>query len=100
MTYTTVGHEPFSIHNILDQDVWQFTDNLTWIHGKHTFKMGTSLRHTLQNGYDYDGTQPDLRTRVQNGNTVPARARFLGSRSRSCESRERSRDGGCDGCGA
>ena len=29
-----------------------------------------------------------------NGNTAPARARFFGSRSRSCESRGRSRDGG------
>lgn len=26
VTFTTVGHEPFSIHNILDQDVFQFTN--------------------------------------------------------------------------
>ena len=40
VTYTTVGHEPFSIHNILDQDVLQITDNLTWFLGRHSVTVG------------------------------------------------------------
>jgi hypothetical protein len=40
VTYTTAGHEPFSIHNILDQDVTQITDNVTLFRGKHTFTVG------------------------------------------------------------
>ncbi len=43
VTYTTVGHEPFSIHNILDQDVWQFTDNLTLFRGRHSLTVGTNF---------------------------------------------------------
>jgi hypothetical protein len=42
ITYTTAGHEPFSIHNILDQNVWQFTNNLTLPRGRHTFTMGAN----------------------------------------------------------
>ncbi|MDZ7343988.1 MAG: carboxypeptidase regulatory-like domain-containing protein [candidate division KSB1 bacterium] len=41
--YTTVGHEPFSIHNILDQDVWQFTNNLSLFAGKHVFTVGANF---------------------------------------------------------
>src|SRR5207244_4228846 len=40
VTYTTVGHEPFSIHNILDQDVWQLTDNFTLFRRKHAITFG------------------------------------------------------------
>ncbi len=43
VTYTTVGHEPFSIHNILDQDVWQFTDNFSYFAGKHVFTLGSTF---------------------------------------------------------
>lgn len=43
VTYTTVGHEPFSIHNILDQDVWQFTNNFSLFSGKHVFTFGTNF---------------------------------------------------------
>jgi hypothetical protein len=42
VTYTTAGHEPFSIHNILDQDVWQFTDNLSFFRGNHVFTVGAN----------------------------------------------------------
>lgn len=41
--YTTVGHEPFSIHNILDQDVLQLTDNLSFYRGNHTLTVGTTF---------------------------------------------------------
>jgi hypothetical protein len=43
VTYTTAGHEPFSIHNILDQDVWQLTDNLTFFRGSHVFTVGANF---------------------------------------------------------
>jgi hypothetical protein len=43
VTYTTVGHEPFSIHNILDQDVWQFTNNFTWFRGRHSLTFGANF---------------------------------------------------------
>jgi hypothetical protein len=38
-----VGHEPFSIHNILDQDVWQFTNNFTWFRGRHSLTLGANF---------------------------------------------------------
>jgi hypothetical protein len=41
--YTTVGHEPFSIHNILDQDVWQVTNNLSIFSGKHVYTVGATF---------------------------------------------------------
>jgi hypothetical protein len=43
VTYTTAGHEPFSIHNILDQDVLQFTNNFTWFRGKHALTLGANF---------------------------------------------------------
>ncbi len=42
VTYTTLGHEPFSIHNILDQDVWQFTNNFSYYLGKHVLTAGAT----------------------------------------------------------
>jgi hypothetical protein len=53
VTYTTAGHEPFSIHNILDQDVWQFTDNLSFFRGNHAFTVGTNIeRFTFFNAFN------------------------------------------------
>jgi hypothetical protein len=43
VTYTTLGEEPFSIHNILDQDVWQFTNNFTWFRGRHSLTFGANF---------------------------------------------------------
>ncbi|MDH5588917.1 MAG: carboxypeptidase regulatory-like domain-containing protein, partial [Gemmatimonadota bacterium] len=45
VTYTTLGHEPFSIHNILDQDVLQLTDNLSFYKGNHTITVGTNFEY-------------------------------------------------------
>ncbi|MCI0708395.1 MAG: carboxypeptidase regulatory-like domain-containing protein [Ignavibacteriae bacterium] len=42
VTYTTIGHEPFSIHNVLDQDVWQFTNNLSYFSGSHVITVGVN----------------------------------------------------------
>jgi hypothetical protein len=41
--YTTVGHEPFSIHNILDQDVLQLTNNFSLFAGKHVYTLGATF---------------------------------------------------------
>ncbi len=41
--YIIAGHEPFSIHNTLDQKVFQFTDNLNYNVGNHTLTFGISF---------------------------------------------------------
>ncbi len=41
--YIIAGHEPFSIHNTLDQKVFQFNDNLNFITGSHNFTIGLSF---------------------------------------------------------
>lgn len=43
VTYTTLGHEPFSIHNILDQDVLQFTNNFTLFKDRHSITFGANF---------------------------------------------------------
>lgn len=43
VTYTTAGHEPFSIHNVLDQDVLQLTNNLSLFLGSHVVTVGANL---------------------------------------------------------
>ena len=45
VTYTTLGDEPFSIHNVLDQDVWQVTDNFSYFTGKHVLTVGTNYEY-------------------------------------------------------
>jgi hypothetical protein len=41
--YIIAGHEPFSIHNKLDQKVFQFSDNLNYFIGDHTLTAGISF---------------------------------------------------------
>ena len=41
--YIIAGHEPFSVHNRLDQKVLQFSDNLNFFEGDHTFTVGFSF---------------------------------------------------------
>jgi hypothetical protein len=51
--YTTLGHEPFSIHNILDTDVWQFTNNFTFPYGKHVVTVGANYEtFTFYNSFN------------------------------------------------
>lgn len=45
VNYTTLGNEPFSIHNILDQDVWQVTDNFSYYLGNHVITVGSTFEH-------------------------------------------------------
>lgn len=42
VTYTTLGHEPFSINNLLDQDVWQITNDFSLYRGNHVYTLGTN----------------------------------------------------------
>lgn len=53
--YIVAGHEPFSINNVLDQDVFQFTDNFNIYAGRHTITVGTSLeRFEFDNSFNLD----------------------------------------------
>jgi len=45
--YIVAGHEPFSIHNRLNQDVYQFTDNFNMYFGDHTLTAGVSFEKFL-----------------------------------------------------
>ena len=45
ITYTTIGHEPFSIHNILDQDVWQATNNFSYFLDNHVITAGATFEY-------------------------------------------------------
>ena len=36
----------------------EYTDNLTWIHGKHAVKAGVNVRYVLQYGYNYGSVWP------------------------------------------
>ena len=45
ITYTTAGHEPFSIRNILDQDVLQVTNNVTVPVGRHVLTGGVNFEY-------------------------------------------------------
>jgi len=42
-TYTTLGHEPFSIENVLDQDVLQITNNFSYFAGNHVITLGANF---------------------------------------------------------
>ncbi len=41
--YIIVGHEPFSVHNRLDQKVLQLSNNLNFFKGDHTYTVGFSF---------------------------------------------------------
>ncbi|MEL7161971.1 MAG: TonB-dependent receptor, partial [Bacteroidota bacterium] len=58
--YIVVGHEPFSINNRLDQNVFQFTNNTQYFVGKHTFTAGVSFeRFSFDNSFNL-GTYPGV----------------------------------------
>ncbi len=52
--------------------VYEYTDNLTKLMGKHTFKMGGNLRFTNQWGYNAGGIYPNVTLGTSLGNAVPA----------------------------
>ncbi len=61
--YIVAGHEPFSIHNRLNQDVFQFTDNVNIYAGNHTITVGASFeKFSFDNSFNlntYGGTFGD-----------------------------------------
>jgi hypothetical protein len=65
---TDVQYAPFPQGR--NSPVIDVTENLSWLHGTHTFKMGTNIRRTKQYGYNLNGTQPNLSTTTGNGNAV------------------------------
>ena len=51
--YIVAGHEPFSVNNRLDQDVFQITNNLNIFAGDHTWTIGTSFeRFNFNNSFN------------------------------------------------
>ena len=81
VTYTTAGHEPFSIHNILDQDVYQLTNNVSFFRGRHTLTVGGNFEmfnffnsfNIFRNGVFFLPYQ----VAVAGGATFPSVAEFL-----------------------
>ena len=54
--YIIAGHEPFSINNRLDQDVYQINDNFNIYAGAHTITIGGSLeRFDFNNSFNLTG---------------------------------------------
>lgn len=45
ITYTTIGLEPFSAHNILDQDVLQVTNNFSYFLNNHVVTVGATFEY-------------------------------------------------------
>ena len=56
INYIIAGHEPFSVNNRLNQDVYQFTNNLQYFAGKHTLTAGISFeRFEFDNSFNLGG---------------------------------------------
>ncbi len=54
--YIIAGHEPFSIHNTLDQKVFQFSNNLNYFKGGHTYTVGFSFeKFEFDNSFNLKG---------------------------------------------
>ncbi len=54
--YIVAGHEPFSIHNVLDQDVFQINNNLDIYSGNHTITLGTAFeKFQFNNSFNLTG---------------------------------------------
>jgi hypothetical protein len=64
--YIVAGHEPFSIYNRLDQDVFQINDNFNLYLGKHTLTVGAAFeKFNFNNAFNlnaYGGTFGDIAT--------------------------------------
>jgi len=50
----------------------EYTDNMTWIHGKHTFKFGLNARYLDQYGYNDSNIYPTVSFSTANNNAPPA----------------------------
>lgn len=57
-TYTSFGYEPFTYNNLLNTDIYQFSDILTYFAGKHELTVGTqNYVKSFVNGFspNYEG---------------------------------------------
>jgi hypothetical protein len=57
-TATSFGSELYTAGNLLNTNIWQFSDDLTWYKGKHEFTIGTTNQiQSYVNGFapDYNG---------------------------------------------
>lgn len=50
----------------------EYTDNMTWIRGAHTFKGGADVRHIDQYGYNASGIFPTVTFGTTNNNAPPS----------------------------
>jgi len=71
LTYTTVGHEPFSIHNILDQNVLQITNNFSYYLGDHVLTVGSTFEY-----FDFFNSFNLFRYGFMGFNTWPGQTTF------------------------
>ncbi len=54
--YIIAGHEPFSINNVLNQKVYQVTNNLNYYVGNHTITAGLSFeKFMFENSFNLTG---------------------------------------------
>lgn len=52
VTRTSFGYEPFTANNVLDQDVYQVTNNFTYYAGKHSVTAGANFEYfQFANGF-------------------------------------------------
>ncbi|WP_405296226.1 carboxypeptidase regulatory-like domain-containing protein [Algibacter sp. Ld11] len=80
--YIIAGHEPFSINNKLDQKVFQFTDNLNFFQGDHTFTIGTSFeKFEFDNSFNLKGYGFDVFGRVDIAEFNAANYDFSGAQA-------------------
>lgn len=53
LNYIIAGHEPFSVNNVLSQDVFQFNNNFNMYLGDHTVTLGTAFeRFNFDNSFN------------------------------------------------
>ncbi len=71
LTYTTIGHEPFSINNILDQDVLQITNNFSYYLGNHVLTVGATYEY-----FDFFNSFNLFRFGFMGFNTWPGQTTF------------------------
>ena len=61
MRYIIAGHEPFSIHNILNQDAFQVTDNFNIFLNKHSLTLGATFESfKFANSFNLVGYGPAI----------------------------------------
>jgi carboxypeptidase family protein len=61
MRYIVAGHEPFSIHNILNQDAFQVTDNFNIFLNKHSLTLGATFESfKFANSFNLVGYGPAI----------------------------------------